>query len=246
MLTLSATVFAVLISVVINTVFGITISILLVRYEFPASGPQRLRRPAARRIPDRRRSVARARLQRRSGSFGPPLEGAGFRVMYAFPAIVVMATTFVAALPLVIREVRAGAPGGRHRPGAGGAEPRRQRFHGSPAHHPPRDQVGGHLRDGACNPRPLPRRVRCGEGRRPATSSASPAPPPSPSRRSTSTSTSPARTPRPSSSPWSFGRLHHRRRPPAPQGPGLMAARRSRAAAHTSLPAPHVIGRIAP
>jgi sulfate/thiosulfate transport system permease protein len=98
------TVFAALISVAINTVFGVTISILLVRYEFP--GKRLLNAFVDLPLAVSPIVVGLSLVlvyNSRSGWFGPALEGAGFRVMYAFPAIV-MATTFV-ALPLVIREV---------------------------------------------------------------------------------------------------------------------------------------------
>jgi len=98
------TLFAALISVAINTVFGITISILLVRYEFP--GKRLLNAFVDLPLAVSPIVVGLSLVlvyNSRSGWFGPALEGAGFRVMYAFPAIV-MATTFV-ALPLVIREV---------------------------------------------------------------------------------------------------------------------------------------------
>ena len=69
----------------------------------------------------------------RDGWFGPWLEDAGFQVIFATPGIV-MATAFV-SLPLVGPRGGAGARGDRHRAGAGGAEPRRQRLADVPAHH---------------------------------------------------------------------------------------------------------------
>ena len=91
-------------SVVINTVFGVGISILLVRYEFPG---KRLLSP----LIDLPLSVSPVVVGLalilvyggRDGWFGPTLEDAGFQIIFATPGIV-LATTFV-ALPLVIREV---------------------------------------------------------------------------------------------------------------------------------------------
>lgn len=101
---LRLTVFVAVVSVVINTVFGVGISLLLVRYEFPG---KRL----LSALIDLPLSVSPVVVGLalilvyggRDGWFGPSLEDAGFQVIFATPAIV-MATTFV-ALPLVIREV---------------------------------------------------------------------------------------------------------------------------------------------
>ena len=92
------------ISVVINTVFGVGMSLLLVRYEFPG---KRL----LSALIDLPLSVSPVVVGLalvlvyggRSGWFGPTLEHAGFQVIFAVPGMV-MATVFV-ALPLVIREV---------------------------------------------------------------------------------------------------------------------------------------------
>ena len=92
------------ISVVINTVFGVGMSLLLVRYEFPG---KRL----LSALIDLPLSVSPVVVGLvlvlvyggRSGWFGPTLESAGFQVIFAVPGMV-MATVFV-ALPLVIREV---------------------------------------------------------------------------------------------------------------------------------------------
>lgn len=98
------TVAAAVLSVLINTVFGVAISILLVRYEFP--GKRILNAFIDLPLAVSPIVVGLSLVlvyNARSGWFGPTLEAGGFKVMYAFPAIV-MATTFV-ALPLVIREV---------------------------------------------------------------------------------------------------------------------------------------------
>lgn len=99
-LTGTITVFAVL----INLVFGVTISILLVRYRFPG------RRMLSALI-DVPLSVSPVVVglalvlvyNGRDGWFGPTLDSAGVQVMFATPGMV-LATVFV-ALPLVIREV---------------------------------------------------------------------------------------------------------------------------------------------
>lgn len=91
-------------AVVINTVFGVGISLLLVRYRFPGRG-------ALSALIDLPLSVSPVVVGLAlvlvyggvDGWFGPGLEGAGFQVIFAMPGMV-LATVFV-ALPLVIREV---------------------------------------------------------------------------------------------------------------------------------------------
>ncbi|GIH07691.1 sulfate ABC transporter permease subunit CysW [Rhizocola hellebori] len=93
-----------IIAVIINTVFGVGISMLLVRYQFPG---KRL----LSALLDMPLSVSPIVVGLalvlvyggRTGWFGPALEGIGFQVIFSTPGIV-MATVFV-ALPLVIREV---------------------------------------------------------------------------------------------------------------------------------------------
>jgi len=93
-----------LVAVVINLVFGVTISLLLVRYSFPG-------KRALSALIDLPLSVSPVVVglalllvyNGRDGWFGPSLESSGLTVMFATPALV-MATCFV-ALPLVIREV---------------------------------------------------------------------------------------------------------------------------------------------
>ena len=92
------------IAVVINTVFGVAISLLLVRYEF--RGKRLLSALVDLPLAVSPIVVGLALVLvygGRGGWFGPTLESAGFQVIYATPGIV-MATVFV-ALPLVIREV---------------------------------------------------------------------------------------------------------------------------------------------
>jgi sulfate transport system permease protein len=91
-------------SVVINTVFGVGISLLLVRYEFPG-------RRLLNALLDVPLSVSPIVVGLalvlvyggRTGWFGQALQDAGLAVIFAVPGMI-LATTFV-ALPLVIREV---------------------------------------------------------------------------------------------------------------------------------------------
>jgi sulfate/thiosulfate transport system permease protein len=93
-----------LISVAINTVFGVTMSILVVRYDFPG-------RRLLNALLDLPLSVSPIVVGLslllvyggRDGWFGPTLESAGFEVVFAMPGMV-LATVFV-SLPLVIREL---------------------------------------------------------------------------------------------------------------------------------------------
>lgn len=91
-------------SVVINTVFGVGISILLVRYDFP--GKRLLSAFIDLPVSVSPIVVGLALVLvygGRTGWFGPTLESAGFQVIYATPGMI-LATTFI-ALPLVVREV---------------------------------------------------------------------------------------------------------------------------------------------
>lgn len=91
-------------AVVINTVFGVAISILLVRHEFRG-------RRVLSALVDLPLSVSPVVVGLAlllayggaNGALGPTVEGLGLQVAFATPGIV-MATAFV-ALPLVIREV---------------------------------------------------------------------------------------------------------------------------------------------
>jgi sulfate/thiosulfate transport system permease protein len=91
-------------AVVINLVFGVGISLLLVRQEFP--GKRLLSALIDVPLSVSPIVVGLALLlvyNSRDGWFGPTLDGAGLQVIFAAPGMV-MATVFV-ALPLVIREV---------------------------------------------------------------------------------------------------------------------------------------------
>jgi sulfate/thiosulfate transport system permease protein len=91
-------------AVIINLVFGVSISLLLVRYEFP--GKRVLSALIDLPLAVSPVVVGLALLlvyNGRSGWFGPSLEAAGYQVIFDTPGMV-MATCFV-ALPLIIREV---------------------------------------------------------------------------------------------------------------------------------------------
>lgn len=91
-------------AVVINTVFGVVISLLLVRYEF--RGRRLLFSLIDLPLSVSPVVVGLALLMAygpTNGLFGPGLEGVGFSVIFDIPGIV-MATAFV-SLPLVIREL---------------------------------------------------------------------------------------------------------------------------------------------
>lgn len=91
-------------AVVINTVFGVGVSLLLVRYRFPG-------RRLLSALIDLPLSVSPVVVGLslvlvyggRDGWFGPGLEGAGIQVIFATPGMI-LATCFV-ALPLVVREL---------------------------------------------------------------------------------------------------------------------------------------------
>jgi sulfate transport system permease protein len=101
---LQLTVVVALWAVAINTVFGVGISLLLVRYEFPG-------RRILSALIDLPLSVSPVVVGLalllayggNNGTFGPALEDAGLQIAFATPGIV-MATAFV-SLPLVIREI---------------------------------------------------------------------------------------------------------------------------------------------
>src|SRR4051794_15195019 len=92
------------VAVLVNLVFGVGISLLLVRYEFPG-------RRALSALIDLPLAVSPVVVglalllvySGRTGWFGPTLERFGLQVIYAQPGMI-MATAFV-SLPLVIREV---------------------------------------------------------------------------------------------------------------------------------------------
>ena len=101
---LRLTVVVAVIAVTINTVFGVGISLLLVRYRFPG-------RRALSALIDVPLAISPVVVGLalllvyggRDGWFGTALEDHGFDIIFATPGII-LATTFV-SLPLVIREV---------------------------------------------------------------------------------------------------------------------------------------------
>ncbi len=98
------TVIAALTAVVINTVFGVGISILLVRYDFPGKRTLSALIDLPLSVSPIVVGLALVLVYGgRDGWFGPALEGWGFQIIYSTPGII-MATAFV-ALPLVVREV---------------------------------------------------------------------------------------------------------------------------------------------
>ena len=101
---LRLTVIVALWAVAINTIFGVGISLLLVRYEFPGRG-------ILSALIDLPLAVSPVVVGLAlllayggtKGTFGPALESAGLQIAFATPGII-MATAFV-SLPLVIREI---------------------------------------------------------------------------------------------------------------------------------------------
>jgi sulfate transport system permease protein len=101
---LRLTVMVALIAVAINVVFGVVMSLLLVRYEFPGKRlvSSLLDLPLA--VSPIVVGLALVLVYNgRTGWFGPTLESNGFKVIFATPAII-MATAFV-SLSLTIREL---------------------------------------------------------------------------------------------------------------------------------------------
>lgn len=91
-------------AVAINLVFGVTISLLLVRYEFPGRRVLSVLLDVPLSVSPVVVGLALVLVYNgRNGWFGPTLEHAGFQVIFSTPGMV-MATVFV-ALPLVVREV---------------------------------------------------------------------------------------------------------------------------------------------
>lgn len=101
---LRLTVEVAVVAVIINTVFGVGISILLVRYEFRGKALLNALLDVPLSVSPIVVGLALIEVYGgRNGWFGPTLEAAGFRIIFATPGII-LATVFV-ALPLVIREV---------------------------------------------------------------------------------------------------------------------------------------------
>ena len=91
-------------SVLINTLFGVGMSLLLVRYDFPGKRALNAMIDVPLAVSPVVVGLALVLVYNgRYGWFGPTLEDHGFQVVFAMPGMI-LATTFV-ALPLVIREV---------------------------------------------------------------------------------------------------------------------------------------------
>ncbi|WP_198955529.1 sulfate ABC transporter permease [Frankia sp. R43] len=91
-------------SVIINTVFGVGISFLLVRYRFPGKRLLNALLDVPLSVSPIVVGLALILVYGgRDGWFGPTLEDAGLQVIFATPGMI-LATTFI-ALPLMIREV---------------------------------------------------------------------------------------------------------------------------------------------
>ena len=91
-------------SVLINTVFGVGMSLLLVRYEFPGKRLLNSLLDIPLSVSPIVVGLALVLVYGgRNGWFGPALSSIGFQVIFSTPGII-MATTFV-ALPLMIREL---------------------------------------------------------------------------------------------------------------------------------------------
>ncbi len=98
------TLYITIIAVLINLVFGLTVSILLVRYDFWGKRVLSTLLDIPLSVSPVVVGLALVLVYNgRDGWFGPALERAGFQVIFASPGMI-MATVFV-ALPLVIREV---------------------------------------------------------------------------------------------------------------------------------------------
>ena len=101
---LQLTLVAALFSVVLNAIFGVGVSVLLVRYEFPG-------KRVLNTFIDLPLSVSPVVVglslvivyNVRDGWLGQPLAAAGIHVLFSTPGIV-LATTFI-SMPLVVREV---------------------------------------------------------------------------------------------------------------------------------------------
>ncbi len=92
------------IAVIINLVFGLTISLLLVRYDFPGKRLLSALLDVPLSVSPVVVGLALVLVYNgRDGWFGPGLESAGFQVIFSSPGMI-MATVFV-ALPLMIREI---------------------------------------------------------------------------------------------------------------------------------------------
>ncbi|MCE0540167.1 sulfate ABC transporter permease subunit [Kineosporia rhizophila] len=92
-----------LISVAINTVFGVGIAILLVRYRFPGRRLLNAIIDLPVSISPIVVGIALIFVYGSGGWFGPALNDLGIQIIFATPALIL--ATVIVALPLVVREV---------------------------------------------------------------------------------------------------------------------------------------------
>ncbi|MCO5313957.1 MAG: sulfate ABC transporter permease subunit [Microthrixaceae bacterium] len=99
----TVTAYAAAYAVIINTVFGIAVALLLVRYRFPGRRLLSTFVDLPLSVSPIVAGLALIFAYGRNGWFGPALDAAGIDVIFAFPGIV-LATVFV-SMPLVVREI---------------------------------------------------------------------------------------------------------------------------------------------
>jgi sulfate transport system permease protein len=90
-------------AVAVNTVFGVGMAILLVRYRFPGHRLLNAVIDLPVSISPVVVGIALILVYGTTGWFGPRLEEAGFQIIFATPGMVV--ATVIVSLPLVVREV---------------------------------------------------------------------------------------------------------------------------------------------
>jgi sulfate transport system permease protein len=95
--------FVAVIAVLINTVFGVGIAVLLVRYRFPGRRLLNAVIDLPVSISPIVVGIALILVYGQNGWFGGWLENNGIQIIFATPAIVI--ATVIVALPLVVREV---------------------------------------------------------------------------------------------------------------------------------------------
>jgi sulfate/thiosulfate transport system permease protein len=90
-------------AVVINTVFGVGMAILLVRFQFPGRRLLNASIDLPVSISPIVVGVSLILVYGQTGWFGPWLQGNGIQIIFATPALIL--ATVIVALPLVVREV---------------------------------------------------------------------------------------------------------------------------------------------
>ena len=90
-------------AVVINTVFGVGISLVLVRHRFPGHRMLNALIDLPMAISPIVVGISLILVYGSNGWFGPGLEDAGFQIIFSVPGMVI--ATVIVALPLVVREV---------------------------------------------------------------------------------------------------------------------------------------------